>query len=35
MTSFRTWWARRRARRQIDTRLDALKWILEHGERWK
>ena len=32
MTFLKSWWARRRQKQQIVTRLDALKWILEHGE---
>jgi hypothetical protein len=35
MTFLRVWWQRRREKQQQMTRLDALKWILEHGESWK
>jgi hypothetical protein len=34
MTFLTIWWQRRREKQQM-TRLDALKWILEHGESLK
>jgi hypothetical protein len=34
MTFLTIWWQRRREKQQM-TRLEALKWILEHGESWK
>lgn len=35
MTFLTKWWARRRERQQIQTRLDVYRWIVRYGEVWK